>query len=146
MIELARPGHTALNQALKAQVDAELAKKKWNPHHTLDDVLEVMIDIQHPDLLPKFLAVMERVTKATKDWWGDYFMTRLIPKMPPEAIETAGGDGSVDRREADRLIRRSTGSPEAEARARTGLAFPKRPRILILRRLSAVRSCDQRAE
>lgn len=87
MIELARPGHAALNQALKAQVDAELAKKKWNPHHTLDEVLEAMIDIQHPDLLPKFLAVMDRVTKATKDWWGVYFMTRLIPKMPPEAIE-----------------------------------------------------------
>jgi hypothetical protein len=87
MIELARPGHAALNQALKAHVDAELAKKKWNPHHTLDDVLEAMIDIQHPDLLPKFLAVMERVTKATKDWWGVYFMTSLIPKMPPEAIE-----------------------------------------------------------
>lgn len=87
MIELARPGHAELNKALSAEVDEALSKKTWNPPRTLDDVLEAMIDIQHPDLLPKFMAVMERVTKAAKDWWGVYFMTRLIPKMPPEAIE-----------------------------------------------------------
>lgn len=87
MIELARPGHVELNKALAEEVDEALSKKTWNPPRTLDDVLEAMIDVSHPDLIPKFMAVMERVTKAAKDWWGIYFMTRLIPKMPAEAIE-----------------------------------------------------------
>lgn len=87
MIDLARPGHAELNKALVEQVDDALSRKTWNPPRSLDDVLEAMIDVGHPDLIPKFVAVLERVTKAAKDWWAIYFMTRLIPKLPAAAIE-----------------------------------------------------------
>lgn len=87
MIHLAVPGHKGLNKALVTEIDSELAKKKWDPSHMLDDVLEAMIQINHPDLVPKIITVVERFNSSPKDWWGQYFLARVIPKLPATAIE-----------------------------------------------------------
>ena len=86
VLSLAAKGNPELWKFLEAHVDEELAKKKWDPSHMLNDVLEAMIDTGHPHVIEKFVAIVQRTIKGTQHWWAIHNVTRLIPKLSPEAV------------------------------------------------------------
>lgn len=86
ILELARDPHPGVWEYLGDWVDAELKKKTWDPTYRLDEVFRAMIRTKHPDLLPKFLAVVERSNAAKANWWSCYYVVRLIGQLPQEAI------------------------------------------------------------
>ena len=80
---LARPGHAELNQLLSQQY-AVLSKKKGDYESRL--ILETMIRIQHPEATDSVIELLQRSAKETHFGYLGYWIGRLIPDLPQEAV------------------------------------------------------------
>jgi HEAT repeat protein len=79
---LAQPGHPGALAFAKAQFDAGMKKAK-----SPDDVrneLALLLRLRHPDMIDAFIAALSK--RGKKRYFYHYWYTRLIPRLPKEAI------------------------------------------------------------
>ena len=86
ILTLAKGPHLGVWKFLSDRIDRELKKKTWNPTYDLDECVEAMITTQHPELVPKFIKIIERTNQSKRQWMG-YYLVRLMVKLPKEAIK-----------------------------------------------------------
>ena len=87
VLALANKGSAKLNAYLSGKVEADLKKRTWDPDYQLTQVLQVMIRIQHPQLVPLFVEVMRRAGKKPRYWWESYYLVRIVGELPAKAIK-----------------------------------------------------------
>lgn len=79
--------HAGVRKYLADCVDSELKKRTWDPSHRLDEVIEAMMVSEHPELVAKFLAILERLNSTKQHHWWSYSLIRLMVTLPAAAIE-----------------------------------------------------------
>jgi hypothetical protein len=78
----ARPGHAGAEAFLQAEFDEQLKKSK--KVHELDDLVSLMVYLNHPRATDNLLAAYEKtIGKANPD---TYWFYHLIPRLPKAAI------------------------------------------------------------
>jgi len=82
---LARPGHKGACGLLSDAVAAILAKK-GDMDYEVSGILEAMIRIGHPATVETYLDVIKKAA-ASKRGYYVYWLARLIPDLPPTAVE-----------------------------------------------------------
>lgn len=70
---------------LTERVDEELSKKKAEPSYETLECIEGMFACEHPDRVPKSLAILQKMASNSTAWWS-YHYSRVIQLLPASAI------------------------------------------------------------
>ncbi len=84
MHALAVKGHKELESYLTEQVEERIAKK-WT-YYELCEVLETLIRVEHPKLVPIYVDIMNRAAKKTHYSWEANWLMGLMPQLPAKAV------------------------------------------------------------
>ena len=86
VLALARSGHAGLLAWFTRRVEVELKKPTWSADHRFYLLLAKMIELAYPQVVPVFVKIVERSAGTTRYAWDRYYLLRLIPELPVEAV------------------------------------------------------------
>jgi hypothetical protein len=86
VMELAKPEHAGSMNYLSKWIDGVIGAKKFDPDYTTHRVLDRMVELKHPEIVDKFIAILKRPWNFNRSYYGIAMVAYGVPRLPASAI------------------------------------------------------------